>query len=203
MSCVDHMLGGPGTELQPVRPLSDIEGTIINDLVDRLLGEMRYALAGIVALDPKVIGKEYSPQFAQVAGAAYVMVVTEFRLKSGELSHRLTVCLPFCGLLPHLSQAAAPSPASYRERAQRAQAAQLLRNRFDEVPVEVSVRLRSTELAPDQLTTLTAGDVVRLTHPSSAPIDVTVDAEVFAHATIGARGTRMAALIVATPQEAS
>src|SRR3546814_13468606 len=72
MSCVDHMLGGPGTELQPVRPLSDIEGTIINGLVDRLLGEMRYALAGIVALDPKVIGKEYSPQFAQVAGAAQI-----------------------------------------------------------------------------------------------------------------------------------
>src|SRR3546814_12755404 len=68
MSCVDHMLGGPGTELQPVRPLSDIEGTIINGLVDRLLGEMRYALAGIVALDSKVNVKEYSQQLAQVAG---------------------------------------------------------------------------------------------------------------------------------------
>lgn len=201
MSCVDHMLGGPGTTDQPQRPLTEIEVGVIGGLIERLLGEMRYSLAGIVPLEPTVTGIEYSPQFAQVAGAADVMVVATFDLRVDERPHRMTVCLPFSGLLPHLASAAAPAPASDRERAKRAQAAELLHARFATVPLEVAVRFRPTRLGPDALTELKPGDVVRLAHPSSAPLDVTVDDTTFAHATAGAQGQRLAALIVGTRKE--
>lgn len=201
MSCVDHMLGGPGNPDQPLRPLTDIEGRVIGGLVERLLGELRYSLAGTVDLEPAVTGIEYSPQFAQVAGAADVMVVTTFDLKVDEQAHRMTLCLPFSGLLPHLTSAAAPAPASERERAKRAQAAQQLHERFETVPVEIAVRFRPTRLGPGELSRLQPGDVVRLSHPAAAPLDVTVDDTVFAHATPGAHGRRLAALIVGTTQE--
>ncbi len=203
MVCVDHMLGGPGTTDQPDRPLTDIEGGVISGLIDRLLGEMRYALAGILPLEPAVIGHEYSPQFAQIAAGSDVMVVAGFDLTIGEIIHRLTVCLPFGGLLPHLTQAAAPAPVSDRERAQRVYAAGQLRQQFDKVPVDVSVRLRATRVSPAVLSGLVPGDVLRLTHPASAPLDVCVADTTFAHATPGARGPRMAALIVGTPEEDS
>ncbi len=199
MSCVDHMLGGPGAADQPQRPLTEIESGVIRGFVARLLSEMRYSLAGIVALEPEVIGTEYSPQFAQVAGVADVMVVVSFELHIDERPHRMTVCLPFSGLLPHLTLAAAPAPVSDRERAQRAHAADLLHRQFARVPVEVAVRFRSTLLGPAELGDLQLGDVVRLSHPSSAPLDVTVDDTTFAHATAGAQGPRLAALIVGTP----
>jgi flagellar motor switch protein FliM len=201
MSCVDHMLGGPGTSDQPQRPLTEIEAGVIGGLIERLLSEMRYSLAGIVPLEPTMTGIEYSPQFAQVAGAADVMVVATFDLRVDERAHRMTVCLPFSGLLPHLASAAAPAPASDRERAKRAQAAELLQAQFAQVPLEVAVRFRSTRLSPDALTELVPGDVVRLAHPSAAPLDVTVDDTVFAHATAGAQGLRLAALIVGTRKE--
>ncbi|MDP3890253.1 flagellar motor switch protein FliM [Nocardioides sp.] len=199
MSCVDHMLGGPGATLQPQRPLTEIEGGVVRGFVERLLGEMRYSLAEIVALEPAVTGIEYSPQFAQVAGAADVMVVVTFELRIDDSSHRMTICLPYSGLLPQLVNAAAPSPVSDRERAQRAVAAELLHRQFEQVPVEVAVRFRPTSLGPGALTDLREGDVLRLSHPSSAPLDVTVEDTTFAHATAGARGPRLAALIVGTP----
>lgn len=201
MACVDHMLGGPGTMDQPERPLTDIETGVISGLIDRLLGEMRYALAGIVPLVPEVIGHEYSPQFAQVATGSDVMVVANLDLTIGEIVHRMTVCLPFGGLHPHLAQAAAPAPVSERERAQRARAAAALRQQFDGVPLDVAVRLRPTAVSPATLAGLVPGDVLRLTHPAAAPLDVCVADTVFAHATPGARGPRMAALIVGTPEE--
>lgn len=196
MSCVDHMLGGPGTSEQPQRPLTEIETGVIRGLVDRLLGEMRYSLGSIVALEPAVTGVEYSPQFAQVAGAADVMVVVTLDLRIDEREHTATICLPFSGLHPHLVAAAAPAPASDRERAKRAQAAQMVQARFAEVPVDVAVRFRSTRLGPDALTSLEPGKVLRLTHPSAAPLDVVVADTTFAHATAGAKGQRLAALIV-------
>ncbi|WP_447643273.1 FliM/FliN family flagellar motor switch protein [Nocardioides zeae] len=111
------------------------------------------------------------------------------------------MCLPFSGLLPHLVAAAAPAPVSERERAQRATAAELVQRQFEQVPVEIAVRFRSTQKAPSALAGLAVGDVVRLTHPASAPLDVDVDGQTFAHATAGAQGARLAARIVSVPQE--
>jgi len=201
MSCIDHMLGGPGAATQPIRPLSEIEGGVVRGFVERLLGEMRYSLTDIVELNPTVAGIEYSPQFAQVAGAADVMVVATFDLRISERSYRMTICLPFSGLQPHLLKAAAPAPVSDRERAQRAQAAQLVQIQVDQVPVEATVRFRTTRVDPHTLGGLAVGDVLRLAHPASAPLDVTLDDKTFAHATAGAQGPRLAALIVGTPKE--
>ncbi|WP_179519736.1 flagellar motor switch protein FliM [Nocardioides perillae] len=201
MSCVDHMLGGPGSDTQPLRPLTEIETGVISGVIARLFSEMRYSLAGLVPIEPEIVGTEYSPQFAQAAGAADVMVVVSLELRIGQRAHRLTVCLPFSGLHPHLTAAAAPAPVSERERAQRDRAAALLRERFTTVPVDVTVRLRPTPVAPEVLAALVPGGVVRLGHPASAPLDVVVDGTTFAHASAGARGPRLAALIVGEPEE--
>lgn len=201
MSLVDHMLGGPGSPVQPVRPLTDIESAVVRGPVERLLGEMQYSLAAVVEITPTLTGIEYSPQFAQVAGASDVMVVASFDLRIGERAHKMTICLPFNGLQPHLVKAAAPAPVSERERAQRARAADLVSRQFEQVPVSVSVRLRPTRVGPEALGDLAVGDVLRLSHPASAPMDITVDDTPFAHATPGTRGARLAALIVGTPEE--
>ena len=201
MSCVDHMLGGLGTGAQPQRPLTEIESTIIEGVIARLLGEMRTALAEIVAMDPQVTAIEYSPQFAQVAAPADVVVVIRLELLISNRTFTMSICLPFGALHPHLIAAAAPAPVSNRERAQRERAAQLLNEQFQTVPVDVAVRFRTSMVDPATLSELRPGDVLRLAHPASAPLDVSVDDEIFAHATAGAQGPRLAALIVATPKE--
>lgn len=201
MMSIDHMLGGPGASIQPTRPLTEIESGVIVHLTDRLLGEMRYSLSPIVDLDISAVGVEYSPQFAQIASASDMMVVATFQLRIGEGSHQVSLCLPMNDLLPHLARAAAPAPVSDRERAKRARAADLLKEQFAQVPVDVSVRFRATHQAPERLGSLKPGDVLRLSHPSTAPLDVVVDDTTFAHATAGARGPRLAALIVDATKE--
>ena len=200
-SAVDHMLGGPGTDTQPDRPLTEIEGNVARGLIERLLAEMRYYLAPVVPLEPTVTGVEYNPQFAQVAATGDVMVVVSFDLRINERDHRMTICLPFSGLVPHLTHAASPGPVSERERQQREQSALMLQHQFAKVPVQVSVRFSPTALHPNVLSALKPGDVVRLAHPADAPLDVTVAGNTFAHATAGIRGQRLAALIVDTPQD--
>jgi flagellar motor switch protein FliM len=201
MTCVDHMLGGPGRVDQPQRPLTEIEAGVAGGMIERLLGEMRYSMATIVSFDPEVRGVEYSPQFAQVAGASDVMVAASLELRINERNFRMTMCMPFSGLLPHLVRAAAPSPVSERERVQRARSAAELHDQFQRVPVDVAVRLRPTTLSPGDLAVLQPGDAIRLHHPAAAPLEVVADGISFAHATAGTSGFRLAALIVGTPKE--
>jgi flagellar motor switch protein FliM len=129
------------------------------------------------------------------------MVVATLELRIKDQSFRMTVCLPFPGLLPHLVRASAPVPASDRERSDRARATAELMFTFQRVPLDVAVRLRPTTFGPDDLGELRTGDVIRLGHPAAAPLEVVVDDTTFAHATAGARGARLAALIVGTPKE--
>ena len=200
MACVDHLLGGPGGGDQPDRPLTEIESTVVSDLVDRLLAELRYAMWSMVPLEPAATKIEYSPQFAQAAAASDVMVVAGFDLRQNGVDHVMTICLPFNGLLPYLSASDNPS-VSQRERVDRAHSQALVFERMHEVPVDVSVRFRRTIADPEELADLQVGDVVRLQHPSSAPLDVTAADMTFAHATAGTQGKRLACLVVAPPSK--
>ena len=129
MACLDHLLGGPGTEAQPARPLTDLESTVVGGLVERLVSEVRYAFASLVRLEPVVTGVEYSPQLAQVAAASDPMVVARFVLRRGDAEDVVTLCLSFNGLLPFLnasgtagvvSERSAPSASRPRPASPRA-----------------------------------------------------------------------------------
>jgi flagellar motor switch protein FliM len=56
-------------------------------------------------------------------------------------------------------------------------------------------------LLAESLKGLEPGSVLRLNHPASAPLDVTLDNKVFAHASPGTHRRKLAALIVATPEK--
>lgn len=201
MSAVDHMLGGPGGGDQPDRPLSEIEAVVAGRFTERLLAEMRYSLNSIVPIVPEVTSVEYSPQFAQVAAAGDVMVVVTFDLRIAETEHTVTVCLPFTPLSSFLTAVVRPGAVSDRERAARAAAAQQVQSTFQGVPVDVSVRFRTSHLGPEDLADLQVGDVMRLQHPAAAPLDVVLGDTLFAHVAPGNHGSRMAAQVVAIPSK--
>ncbi len=201
MSCVDHLLGGPGTDEQPERPLTDLESSVVQGMHDRLVAEVRYAFSSLATIDPQVTGVEYSPQLAQVANASDAMVVARFALQRGEIAHPLTLCLSFNGLLPYLNASGNAGAVTERQRLQREESSARLAAGFQEVPIEVAVRFRRTIADPLELSGLRPGDVVRLKHPAQAPLDVTAADVVFAHATAGSQGNRLAALVVASPTQ--
>ena len=201
MACVDRLLGGPGPVEQPQRALTDLEASVVRSLHERLVAEVRYAFSSLVVLEPVVSGVEYSPQLAQLANATDAMVVARFTLRRDDAEHPLTLAMSFNGLLPYLASSGASAVVSERERAAREEASVRLARGIQEVPVDVAVRFRGTYVDPMELSALQVGDVVRLTHPAQAPLDVTAADVVFAHATPGTQGARLAALVVASPRQ--
>src|SRR3712207_3068920 len=107
---------------------------------------------------------------------------------------------PFNTILPVLEKQETieltPAERMVRDSAQRRLTAGL-----SAAPIDVAVRFQPIRMRTDDIVDLRPGDVVPLGHPTSLPLEVTVNETVFAHAVPGNQGARLACLVVPSPQE--
>jgi flagellar motor switch protein FliM len=199
MASLDHMLGGPGGE-QPQRPLTDLEEPLLRRLLNRILDELKFAYEPILDITPQLGNIEYNPQFAQAGAPSDAVVVSSFELKVGDQETVATFCLPLSSIYTKLNEdqdvVYTDAQREAREIAHRRVAAGL-----ENTPIEVSVRFSPRPMRPGDLADLRPGDVVRLDHPVSLPLDVMVAGVTFAYAVPGNHGSRLACLVVPPPKE--
>jgi flagellar motor switch protein FliM len=199
MTAIDHMLGGPGGP-QPERPLTEVEMPLLRGLLERMLGELRYGFETLVDLSPKLKEIEYNAQFLRAHQPGDAVVVASFDMKIGAEECVASICLPFTTILPVLERQEAieltPAERLLRDSAHRSLSAGL-----SGAPIDVAVRFHPIRMRTDDIVDLRPGDVVPLGHPTSLPLEVTVNETVFAHAVPGNQGARLACLIVPSPPE--
>jgi flagellar motor switch protein FliM len=199
MACVDHMLGGPGGT-QPQRQLTEIEHVLIRGMHERAMSELRYAFESIVTLEPRIGAIEYNPQFAQAAAPSDAVVVAYFDMRVGTEECVATISLPYASILPEL-QEAADIELTDAERVAKAQTLQKVTAGLEATPIDVSVRFQAVMMRPEDILSLTPGDIVPLGHPVSAPLTVSSGDITFAYAVPGNHGSRLACLVVPAPKE--
>ncbi|UQX87963.1 flagellar motor switch protein FliM [Jatrophihabitans telluris] len=198
LACVDYLLGGPGGE-QPTRPLTDIETPLLRGLIEQMLGVLTYALEP-TELAPVLERIEYNPQFLQASSSTDIFVVGSFEMHIGNQTCLATLCMPLTTVMPRLN-AKAEKPSTVAEREAAARHTARLRTAVSGAPIQVSVRFASIKLTPDQIVSLTPGDVLPLNHRVTTPLAVEAGGGTFAHALAGRSGSRLAGLVVATPKE--
>lgn len=198
MAAMDHLLGGPGTAVQPQRPMTTMESALTNSLMARLMNELSGSLAPLTPLALEVSSFEYNPALAQVTGASETVIVGQFTLRLGARDCPVTLCLPFSSFEMALERAGAPHLTA-RERAARADAERKMAARLEDVPVEVVVRLASQKMPAVDLAALEVGSYLTLRHQVAVPFEVTAADVTFAHATPWNHRRRMAAKIVPSP----
>jgi flagellar motor switch protein FliM len=201
MAIVDHMLGGSGNADQPSRPMTAMETTITNHLLDRLLDEFAVSFATITEIQPALLGHEYNPQLAQAAAGSDTVMVASFTMSVGSREGEATLVLPFSSFAQALNNAASPQ-LSDTALAKRKRAAEALTARLNLVPVDVSVRFAPLTVSSADLLSLAVGDVLLLRHPPDAPLEVTTNDVTFAYAIASNHRRRLAAAIVPTPHAA-
>jgi flagellar motor switch protein FliM len=201
MTAIDHMLGGPGGT-QPERPLTEVEMPLLRGLLERMLGELRYGFETLVDISPKLRDIEYNAQFLRHHQPGDAVVIASFDMKVGTEESTASICLPFNTILPVLEkqETVELTPA---ERMVRDSAHRNLSAGLSAAPIDVAVRFQPIRMRTDDIVDLRPGDVVPLGHPTSLPLEITVNETVFAHAVPGNQGARLACLVVPSPAPTS
>ncbi|WPF81743.1 flagellar motor switch protein FliM [Sanguibacter sp. 4.1] len=197
MLWVDYVLGGPGLIREELpRELTEIETTLITDMLSGALADLRYAFVAVVPLDVRVKGIQYNPQFVQAAPTSEAVIVATFTLTIAERPTTATLMIPADVLLAPLRAGEGVVQRSKDELAEAADASDRLHRTMSTVPVDVSVRMRPVTVHPRDVVNLTVGEVIHLNHPVSRPLDVVVDGIVLARGVAGNNGRQLACKIV-------
>jgi flagellar motor switch protein FliM len=160
-----------------------------------LLAELADAFAHITPLLPVLDGVEYNPQLAQAAAGSETVMVATYSMRIGSREPDATLVLPFSAFAASLNNAASPQ-LSDSAKHKRQRAAEALKERLAEVPVDVSVRFNPLEVPSGDLLSLAVGDVLLLRHAQDSPLEVTTNDVIFAHALPSNHRRRLAAEIV-------
>jgi flagellar motor switch protein FliM len=200
MTAIDHMLGGPGGP-QPERPLTEVEMPLLRGLLERMLGELRYGFENLVDISPKLREIEYNAQFMRAHQPGDAVVIASFDMKIGSEECVASLCLPFNSILPVLEKQELIELTA-AERMVRDTSLRNLTAGLSAAPIDVAVRFQPIQMRTDDIVDLRPGDVVPLGHPTSLPLEVTVNRTVFAHAVPGNQGARLACLVVPSPATA-
>lgn len=194
---IDYLFGGSGRgDDRADRELTEIEITLLRDLLDHAFGDLGYAFASVLPLAVAFRSVQYNPQFVQAMGASEPVVVATFTLRVGERSEPATFMLPAEMLLSALRGAEGDDGRTDADRAAADGARADLDAALGDVPVEVSVRFAPVAVNPRDVLALEVGDVVPLSHPAARPLDVVVDDVVLARAAVGSHGSRLACKVV-------
>ena len=195
MTAVDRLLGGPGTGPTLNRPLTEIEQSLMRDLLGRVLRELAYAFESLTALEPVVIHQESNPQFAQIGAPSDMVIVFGYDLRIGSQEGTATLCIPFAALQPVLDEVTGNSLLAGRVESDADSVRGALAGRMGAAPVTVTVSFRPVLLALSDIVDLRPGDVVPLEHPVGLPLAVEVGGVPRFEARPGRRGKRLACVI--------
>ncbi len=198
---VDYLFGGTGIgDDREGRELTDIETTVVRDLLAPAFADLAYTFAAIMPLELSIRSIQYNPQFVQAVGASDAVLCARFAMRIGEdRTDAVTLMLPAEPVLTALRDEQRPDGDEQARTAADHARADLERATL-EVPVDVAVRCTPSTVHPRDIVDLQVGDVLPLSHPASRPLEVVVDGVVLAHGAAGTHGSRLACQVVSVEE---
>ncbi|MCX7786241.1 MAG: flagellar motor switch protein FliM [Spirochaetes bacterium] len=161
-SIIDRLFGGKGESAKVTRDLTDIEQSVMEGIIVRVLGNMREAWSQVIDLRPRLGQIETNPQFAQIVPPTEMVVLVTLETKVGDVEGMMNFCIPYLTIEPIISKLSAQYWYSSVRRGATTENLNILRERLSTVEVTVVAEVGSMQLTVREVLALSVGDVVRL-----------------------------------------
>jgi flagellar motor switch protein FliM len=158
---IDRSFGGQGEGTKFSRDLTEIEQSVMEGIIVRVLGNMREAWSSVIDLRPRLGNIETNPQFAQVVPPTEMVVLVTLETKVGDVEGMMNFCIPYMTIEPIISKLSAQYWYSSIRRGGQTENLEILKERLSTVEVSVVAEVGSMDLTVRDVLNLKNGDVVR------------------------------------------
>jgi flagellar motor switch protein FliM len=161
-SIIDRLFGGQGEGSKFTRELTDIEMSVIEGIIVRILGNLREAWASVIDLRPRLGQIETNPQFAQIVPPTEMVVLVTLETKVGEVEGMMNFCIPYITIEPIIPKLSAQYVYSSMRRGTTTENLNLLRDRLASIEIDLVAEIGSIDITMRDVLALRAGDIIRL-----------------------------------------
>ncbi len=201
-SIIDRLFGGQGEGAKFQRDLTDIEQSVMEGIIVRVLGNMREAWSTVIDLRPRLGQIETNPQFAQIVPPSEMVVLVTLETKVGEVEGMMNFCIPYLTIEPIISKLSAQYWYSSVRRGGTTENLNVLKDRLASVRVTMVAEIGTMQLTMRDVLSLRPGDVIRLPDTRVGdPMHVTIGARNKFLCRPGVLGNKVAVQVVRKIEE--
>lgn len=177
LTVVEKLLGGSGESQSKARTITPIEQSVIRNVVEHALSDMRNAWRSIADLKFKFQRLEMEADFVQIAPSSEIVVVVSFDVNIGVHTFLMNLCFPTFALEEILARlnrqqvtttSVSQSPKRVRENMQ------VLNQQISTTFLPIIAELGKTSLSVRELMDLKEGDVIKMDKRVTDEIEVSI-----------------------------
>ena len=159
---IDRLFGGLGEHYKINRELTDIELSVIEGVVVHILGNLREAWSTVIDLRPRLGTIETNPQFAQIVPPNEMVMLITLETKIGESEGMMNLCIPYITIEPIIAKLSAQYWFSSIRRGESELNKKIITGRLDQVEIDASVEIGTTEIRFSDIMNLQKGSLIKL-----------------------------------------
>ncbi|MGL4394173.1 MAG: flagellar motor switch protein FliM [Brevinema sp.] len=191
-SIIDRLFGGKGETLKTNRELTDIEMSVIEGILVRLLGNLRESWANMTDLRPRLGNIETNPQFVGIVPPNSMVILTTFDTKIGEVEGMINFCIPYITIEPIITKLSAQYWYAAVNKSVTTEHINFIKQQINDIKLTMIAQLAETTLPFSDVSRLREGDVIRFDVRMNADIEVYIGRHVKFKAKPGLFGSRRA-----------
>lgn len=188
LAIADRLLGGAGLPTEELRPLTEIESALFDQVTDIVLSEWTQQWRDLEPLQHTLLGHEIDGRFLNTTPREALLLAVGLEFTLGETKCECRLGFPYSsleGLLRRLD-------ATQEVPAEAAATAPAWAARFDDVPTPVTVSLNGLTMTARALTELTVGATIPVEPHHLQSVQVSVAGTPFFLGALGKAGPRWA-----------
>ncbi|MDH4128221.1 MAG: flagellar motor switch protein FliM, partial [Spirochaetota bacterium] len=159
---IDRLFGGSGEATKMNRELTDIELSVIEGIIVRILGNLRESWSNVIDLRPRLGTIETNPQFAQIVPPNDMVVLITLETKVGDVEGMTNFCIPYITIEPIISKLSAQYWYSSIRKGATRENFNILKDRLSQMMVDIIAQLGNVEVTMRDVITLQEGDIIKL-----------------------------------------
>ncbi|SDZ02962.1 flagellar motor switch protein FliM [Proteiniborus ethanoligenes] len=159
---IDRLLGGDGENLVDIRSFTEIELTLLKNVMQRTMDLIAEAWENVIILTPSLDKIETNSQFAQIISPNETIALVTMNLSIGNIEGLINLCIPHIVIEPILERLSTKLWFSTTTKDITEIDKELLRKRIKNTVVSLNANLSSTKITLGDLINLQTGDVIML-----------------------------------------
>ncbi|QTX31657.1 flagellar motor switch protein FliM [Aminithiophilus ramosus] len=175
---IDRMLGGKGESILKPRDLTDIEQTVVERVLMRILELMEESWSTVVDIRFRFESMESNPFFVQICPATDMVLLVTLKLEIAGVQGIMNLCIPYFVMEPMIDKLSSQHWFASTGRKDGAEARPILEKKIRKIRVPLALELGRVTLTVDDILQLQPGQVIRLDQGLDDPIRVLVGKEV-------------------------